>query len=96
MNESLRTETIQVERKQFSFDLQENHLGQFLRITENVKGKRDVIIIPATGLKEFRNALDQIISFVKPQGEMPSSTQPKPSPPVSVATTVGDCPSSNA
>ena len=76
MSESLRTENIQVERKQFSFDLQQNHLGRFLRITENVKGKRDVIIIPATGLKEFRSALDQIISFESLQKEDLPAAQP--------------------
>jgi hypothetical protein len=78
MSESLRTETIQVERKQFSFDLQENHLGRFLRITENVKGKRDVIIIPVTGLKDFRKALDVIIAHDMTQKTAAPNPQPPP------------------
>ena len=58
----LATESIRVERKQFFFDLGENPQGRFLKITEDVNGRRDAIIIPATGLEEFRTALDMIIA----------------------------------
>jgi hypothetical protein len=44
------SEQIQVERKTFSFELRENARGRFLRITEDVGGRRDTVIIPAPGL----------------------------------------------
>ena len=60
--EILTSRKIQVERKQFYFDLKENPRGRFLRITEDVNGRRDMIIIPSTGLKDVRDAIDQIIT----------------------------------
>lgn len=59
--ETIRTERLQIERKTFLFALKENPRGRFLRITEDVSGRRDTIIIPATGLTEFRGVLDQLI-----------------------------------
>ena len=59
--ESLRTERIQIERKTFILTLKENPRGRFLRITEDVGGRRDNIIIPAPGLEEFRKVLDEIV-----------------------------------
>ena len=56
--ETLRTEKIQIERKTFLFALKENPRGQFLRITEDVGGRRDTIIVPAPGLEEFRRVLE--------------------------------------
>ena len=58
----LKSEKVQVERKQFYFDLKENPRGRFLRITEDVNGRRDTIIIPSTGLKEVRDVIDQMIA----------------------------------
>jgi len=62
VDDALVSEKVRIERKQFFFDLHENPRGQFLRITEDVKGRRDTIIIPSTGLVEFRDALDRIIT----------------------------------
>lgn len=56
------SEQIQVERKIFSFALRENQRGRFLRITEDVGGKRDTIIIPATGLERVRDVIDRAIA----------------------------------
>lgn len=56
----LRSEKIQIERKQFILTLKENPRGKFLRITEDVGGRRDSIIIPATGLEEFVKVLDDV------------------------------------
>ena len=53
---------IQVERKVFTFNLKENIRGRFLRITEDVGGRRDSIILPATGLRDFRTQLDRMIT----------------------------------
>lgn len=61
MENSLFSEKIQVERKQFFFDLKENPRGRFLRITEDVGGRRDTIIIPAPGLEAFRDMIEQVI-----------------------------------
>jgi len=58
---SLLSERIQIERKQFFFDFKENASGRFLRVTEDVGGRRDTIIIPATGLELFREAIDHAI-----------------------------------
>ena len=52
---------IQIERKTFVFALKENPRGRFLRITEDVGGRRDTIIIPAPGLEDFRKTLDDMV-----------------------------------
>ena len=59
----LHSESVRVERKHFSFDLRENPRGRFLRITEEVGGRFDTVIIPASGLDQFRDALDKTIRF---------------------------------
>lgn len=61
MKDHLLSERVKIERKQFFFDLKENPRGRFLKITEDVGGRRDTIIIPSTGLESFRQALDQAI-----------------------------------
>lgn len=61
----LLSERIQIERKQFFFDLKENASGRFLRITEDVGGRRDTIIVPSTGLELFRETLDLAIATDK-------------------------------
>ena len=59
--ETLKTAKIQIERKTFVLALKENPRGRFLRITEDVGGRRDTVIIPAPGLEEFRNLLDEMV-----------------------------------
>jgi hypothetical protein len=59
--ETLRTEKIQVERKTFIFTLKENPRGRFLRITEDVGGRRDNIIVPAPGLEDFKKIVDEMV-----------------------------------
>lgn len=59
---AILSEKIRIERKQFFFDLKENPRGRFLKITEDVGGRRDTVIVPSTGLKEFRDALDKAIA----------------------------------
>jgi len=58
--ETLKTERLQIERKSFVFSLKENPRGRFLRITEDVAGRRDTIIIPAPGLPEFKRVIDEM------------------------------------
>ncbi|MGN6554977.1 MAG: RNA-binding protein [Verrucomicrobiota bacterium] len=59
--ETIKTERIQIERKSFVFTLKENPRGRFLRITEDVGGRRDTIIIPAPGLEDFKKLLDEMV-----------------------------------
>jgi hypothetical protein len=61
--ETLKSEKVQIERKVFLFALKENPRGRFLRITEDVGGRRDTIIIPAPGLQEFKQILDDMIKL---------------------------------
>jgi hypothetical protein len=62
---SLQNHSIRVERKHFTFDVRENPRGRFLRITEEVNGRRDAIIVPLTGIEQFRDALNEMIKFSK-------------------------------
>ena len=59
--DTLKTDRIQIERKTFIFTLKENPRGRFLRITEDVGGRRDNIIIPAPGLDDFLKVLQEMI-----------------------------------
>ena len=70
--ETLKTDKVQIERKTFVFTLKENPRGRFLRITEDVNGRRDTIIIPAPGLGEFKKLVDEM---VKASAEIPDKTQ---------------------
>ena len=70
--DTLKSEKIQIERKTFLFTLRENPRGRFLRITEDVGGRRDTIIIPATGLEEFKQ---MIADMARVSAETPAKTQ---------------------
>ena len=59
--ETIKSDKIQIERKTFVFALKENPRGRFLRITEDVGGRRDTIIIPAPGLEDFKKLLEQMV-----------------------------------
>lgn len=61
MDTEIFSEQVQVERKLFTFDLRENPRGRFLKITEDVGGRRDAIIIPAPGLPDIRDVLNRVI-----------------------------------
>lgn len=73
--DTLKSAKIQIERKTFVLALKENPRGRFLRITEDVGGRRDTIIIPAPGLEEFRALLDEM---VKASAETPPKAEPSP------------------
>jgi hypothetical protein len=66
--DTLKSEKVQIERKIFVFTLKENPRGRFLRITEDVGGRRDTIIVPSTGLEDFKKLLDEM---VRASGELP-------------------------
>lgn len=69
--DTLKSEKVQIERKTFVFTLKENPRGRFLRITEDVGGRRDTIIIPAPGLEDFKKLLEEM---VKASAEIPPKT----------------------
>jgi hypothetical protein len=61
VEDTLKSAKIQIERKTFVLALKENSRGRFLRITEDVGGRRDTIIIPAPGLEDFKKLLEEML-----------------------------------
>ncbi len=70
--DTLKIGEVQIERKFFVLTLKENPRGRFLRINEEVGGKRNSIIIPSTGLKDFKKLLDEM---VKASDEIPAKSE---------------------
>jgi hypothetical protein len=73
--DTLKSDQVQIERKTFVFTLKENPRGRFLRISEDAGGRRDTIIIPSTGLEEFRKLLDEMVKAaneIPPKSTLPS------------------------
>ena len=68
----LQSHSIRVERKHFTFDLRENPRGKFLRIVEEVNGRYDAIIIPITGLEQFRDVLNEVIKLARANSSPPN------------------------
>ncbi|MCX8238958.1 MAG: hypothetical protein ACJAT6_000588 [Akkermansiaceae bacterium] len=58
--EDLHTEKIIADRKIFFLDLKENARGRVVKITEDVNGNRDTIMVPAEILGDFIEALTDI------------------------------------
>ena len=56
----LHSEKIVGERKTFFLDLKENDRGRFIKITEDVRGRRDTIMLPVEMLRDFIEALQRI------------------------------------
>ena len=74
VQESILTrEQIQIERKTFVFTLKENPRGCFLRITEDVGGRFNSIVIPAPGLAKFREVLEHVMGIVSLGNEQAES-----------------------
>lgn len=59
-DEPLHTEKIMTDRKVYFIDLKENARGKFVKITEDVRGRRDTILLPCEALEEFINALQSV------------------------------------
>lgn len=70
----VKTTELQVERKHFALALKENPRGRFLRITEDVGGRFNSIIIPSSGLADFHKAIGEML---KADQETPAK-QPVP------------------
>jgi hypothetical protein len=60
--DTLKSGLVHIERKTIECTLKENLRGRFLRISEASGGHRNTIIIPSTGLAEFRTLLDEMIN----------------------------------
>ena len=73
--DKLKSAELQVERKQFFFSLKENPRGRFLRISEEASGRRNTIIIPATGLAEFQKMLEEMLNAAE---QVPPQAQAQP------------------
>ena len=58
--EVLHTEKILADRKIFFLDLKENARRRVVKITEDVSGNRDTIMVPAEILGDFIEALTDI------------------------------------
>ncbi len=73
--ETLKSDKIQIERKTFLIALKQNPRGRFLRITEDVAGRRDTIIIPAPGLDDFKRIIEDMAraaaELPAEEGDMP-------------------------
>jgi hypothetical protein len=59
-NGLLHTEKIIADRKTFYIDLKENARGMVVKITEDVGGNRDTIMVPAEILSDFIQALQDV------------------------------------
>ena len=65
----LHSEKIIGERKIFFLDLKENDRGRFVKITEDVRGRRDTIMLPMEQAAEFLEALQNIMQVHGELGE---------------------------
>jgi hypothetical protein len=73
----LASEKITIERKIFFLDLKENQRGRFLKITEDVGGRRDTIMLPATAFRDFAEAFARLVEYER---KLPQSPQPTSQP----------------
>jgi len=54
------SKNVRAERKQFFFDCGRNDRGVFLRVSEVTPHYRSSVTIPKTGMKDFRDAIDEL------------------------------------
>jgi len=73
---------MQVERKNFTFQLKLGGRGWFLRIVENSGGRSNEIIVPVAGLEDFKNLADDM---VRAANESPSAAGAEPNSSMSLA-----------
>ena len=62
LNTTIATEKISVEWKIFFLDLQENHRGRYFKITEDVNGRRDTIIVPLEAAPLVLEAVKRLVA----------------------------------
>jgi adenylyl- and sulfurtransferase ThiI len=59
----IASEQFVVDRKKFYVDLKENARGRFYKITEDVGGRRDTVMVPAESVQELIDALSRLASI---------------------------------
>ena len=62
-SEPIATEKVVLDRKVFFLDLKENQRGRFLKITEDVGGRRDTVMIPAGAFQDFLEAITRLVDY---------------------------------
>lgn len=62
-SEPIATEKVTIDRKVFFLDLKENQRGRFLKITEDVGGRRDTIMVPSAAFRDFVEALARLVDY---------------------------------
>lgn len=62
-SEPIATEKVTIDRKVFFLDLKENQRGRFLKITEDVGGRRDTVMLPAAAFRDFLEALGRLVEY---------------------------------
>lgn len=61
----LASEKIMTGRKIFFLDLKENDRGKVFKITEDVGGRRDTIMLPLEAAREFHEALGRLLEYAE-------------------------------
>ena len=64
-NPPLHSEKLVGDRKIFFLDLKENDRGRFIQITEDVRGRRDTIMLPLEVAEEFLDAIQRCLDADK-------------------------------
>jgi hypothetical protein len=67
-SDPLASEKVTIDRKVFFLDLKENNRGRFLKITEDVGGRRDTIMLPAEAFRDFAEAFARLVEFERTIG----------------------------
>lgn len=58
----IKSEVMSKDNRRYYLDMKENNRGRFLRVSQsNVNGPRSVVVIPAQGIVEFRDALTKLL-----------------------------------
>lgn len=71
----LYSEKVFSDRKIFFMDLKENDRGRFVKITEDVRGRRDTIMLPIEALDEFLDAMNRLADFEEELDEHPAEAE---------------------
>ncbi len=61
MDKIIEAREVQIESKHFHVEFRENDRGKFLRITEEAHGRRNIIIVPSTGVNDFTAAIGEVL-----------------------------------
>jgi hypothetical protein len=59
----LASEKFPIERKRFFLDLMENERGRYFKITEDVSGRRDTILLPLDAARDFVEAIKRLAAY---------------------------------